>query len=95
MKPSERNVMNAKWYCTNGLILTVLANIIEPRWLSLIVFASAVVQYVWVLVEINNARRNACIEEHERKEMHKRIKKLLNEIDDLNDEFKKEMKKKK
>lgn len=83
MKPSDKAIMNAKWYCTNGMMLTILANVVENKNLSFIILICAVIMYAWIIVEIGNYRRCIRIEEVERRETRKRIKKLLKETDDI------------
>lgn len=95
MKPSERNMMNAKWYCTNGLILTTMANVIQTQWLSLVIFACAVVQYAMIAIELGNFQRNVRAEELERREMKKRLTKIIKDTDNIISEWEDQLNEKK
>lgn len=83
MKSSEKAIMNAKWYCTNGMILTVLANVVENQTVSLFASICALLQFVVVAFELGIYRRYKRIEEIEHKEYHKRLKKIIADIDDI------------
>lgn len=83
MKSSEKAIMNAKWYCTNGMILTVLANVVENQTVSLFVSICALLQFIMVAFELGCYRRYQRIEEIEHKEYRKRLKKIIADIDDI------------
>ena len=83
MKPSEKALMNAKWYCTNGMILTVLANVVENQSISLFTSICALLQFLMIAIELGNYRRYIRIEEIEHKEYRKRLKKIIADIDDI------------
>ena len=83
MKSSERAFMNAKWYCTNGMILTVLANVVENQSISLFITICALLQFLMIAIELGNYRRYQRIEEIEHKEYHKRLKKIIADTDDI------------
>lgn len=83
MKSSERAIMNAKWYCTNGMILTVLANVVENQSISLFITICALLQFIISAFELGNFKRYQRIEELERKEYRKRLKKIIADADDI------------
>lgn len=83
MKSSEKAIMNAKWYCTNGMILTVLANVVENQTVSLFVSICALLQFVVVAFELGSYQRYRRIEEIEHKEYRKRLKKIIADTDDI------------
>jgi len=83
MKPSEKAIMNAKWYCTNGMILTVLANVVENQSISLFITICALLQFIISAFELGNYRRYQRIEEIEHKEFRKRLKKIIADTDDI------------
>lgn len=83
MKSSERALMNAKWYCTNGMILTVLANVVENQSISLFTSICALLQFLMIAIELGNYRRYQRIEEIEHKEYRKRLKKIIADTDDI------------
>lgn len=83
MKSSEKAIMNAKWYCTNGMILTVLANVVENQSISLFITICALLQFVVSAFELGNFKRYIRIEEIEHKEYHKRLKKIIADTDDI------------
>lgn len=87
MKASDRAITNAKWYCTNGMILTVLSNVVENQSISLFTAICALLQFLMVAFEIGNYKRFKAIEEYENKEFKKRINKLVEEIEGVNSEF--------
>ena len=94
MNLSERAVMNAKWYCTNGMILTVLANVVENQTVSLFTAVCALLQYVMVAFELGSYQRYRRIEKVEQEEARKRVKKLLKDIQNVNAELDEALKKK-
>lgn len=95
MKQSDKCATNAKWFMTWGLAMTILANVVTNEKIALIVLICALFEYVMVGVEMWCAQRHKVIEAHEEKEIRKRIKTLINEINETNKMFEEEMRKKK
>lgn len=91
MNPSDRAISTAKWYCTNGMIMTVLANVVKNQHVMLIVVICALLQFGMCAFEIAIARRYQRIEKVEREEARKRVKKLLKDLDDVTNEFEKKL----
>lgn len=95
MKRSDKCVTSAKWFITWGMAMTILANVVANEKVGLFVIICALLEFLMACVEMWCAQRYKVIEAHEEKEIRKRIKTLINEINETNKMFEEEMHKKK